>query len=268
MINSRNSALIVAVMLASGVMAHAQNAQKQAKANPIDPEAMQALDKMGSFLRDQQSFTVRTTTQTDYVLDSGLKVRLPSHGELKVRRPDHLRADVMSDRKDRQFFFDGKTFTMYGPKLGYYATVDAPGHIDELADLLETKYGLQLPLVDLFRWGTDRSSADEITQAVDVGPTKIDGVDVEHYAFRQKGLDWQLWIQKGAQPLPRRVLLTTTDDPARPELQIDYAWDLNAKLDDSVFAFTPAKDSQKIALAEVTQTRGEAVRNARREARR
>ena len=259
--NPRNSALAIAVVLAAGATVQAQSENK------IDPKALQALVNMGSFLRTQQTFTVRTTMHTDYVLDSGLKVRLPSQGELRVRRPDHVRADLTSDRMERRFFYDGKTFTMYGPRLGYYATVDAPATIRELADTLETRYGLQLPLVDLFRWGTDESGADEITEAIDVGPTKIDGVEVEHYAFRQPGLDWQIWIQKGAQPLPRRVLLTTTDDPERPELQVDYAWDLGSRFDDSVFTFVPPKDSQQITLAELPQ-QGEATRSARRQPRR
>jgi hypothetical protein len=38
----------------------------------------------------------------------------------------------------------------------------------------------------------------------------------EHYAFRQEGLDWQIWIQ-GDYPLPRKFVIRTLTDDARPQ---------------------------------------------------
>jgi hypothetical protein len=238
-------------------------AKKQAKPPAIDPDAIAALEKMGAYLREQQRFTVRTNTETDYVLDNGQKVRLSSSGVVRARRPDHLRVDVVSDRKERQFYYDGKTFTIFSPRLGHYATVTAPATIAELADQLEERYGLALPMVDLFRWGTEQSPAAQITEASYVGATKLGGVETDHWAFRQPGLDWQIWIERGDKPLPRKLVLTTTDDRARPEHAIEMRWDVGASHEDSVFAFEPPKDAQKIALAEVKPQRVPASRAAR-----
>lgn len=230
----------------------------------IEPAAIEAIERMGAFLRDQQSFTVRTTAETDYVLDAGQTVRIPSKGEVRVRRPDHLRATVISDRKERQFFYDGKTFTMYGPRLGFYASVAAPPTIVELADSIEARHGLVLPMVDLFRWGTKESGLDALTSAVHVGTSTLDGVVTDHYAFRQPGLDWQIWIERGERPVPRKLVLTTTDDPARPEYTVEMAWELGTRHADATFAFVPPKDSQRIALAEIAPAPGETARTARR----
>jgi hypothetical protein len=268
----RAISIIVTVGLAFATTAEAQpaasaadKAAKQPEKTPaIDPNALAALDKMGAFLREQQSFTVGTNTETDYVLDDGQKVRLSSRGDLRVRRPDHLRAHVVSDRKERQFYYDGKTFTIFSPRIGHYASVPAPPTIVELADQLEARYGLMLPMVDLFRWGTDDSAVKQITQASYVGTTKLDGVVTDHWAFRQPGLDWQIWIERGDKPVPRKLVLTTTDDPARPEHAIEMTWNLGSRHEDSVFAFEPPKGAQKIALAEVTTQRAPTARRARR----
>jgi len=236
----------------------------------IDQRAVDALARMGAFLRDQQSFTVRMTTDTDYVLDDGQKVRLGATGEVRVRRPDKLRADVVSPRKQRSFYYDGCNFTVFGPRTGMYATVPGEKTILGTADMLQDRYGLELPMVDLFRWGTNESGADELTSAIDVGPALIDGVETEQYAFRQPGLDWQIWIQRGEKPLPRKVVLTTTDDRARPERAIELTWELGVVHPDSDFAFTPPPSSQKITLAEeshAVQT-SQRDRAARRPARR
>ena len=80
----------------------------------------------------------------------------------------------------------------------------------------------------------------------------IAGADTDQYAFRQPGLDWQIWIERGARPLPRKLVLTTTDDPARPEHAIEMTWDLKAKHDDSVFVFVPPKDAKKIQIVDLT----------------
>jgi hypothetical protein len=60
-------------------------------------------------------------------------------------------------------------------------------------------------------------------------------------------------------------VLTTTDDPARPEHAIEMTWDFGSKHEDSVFAFEPPKGAQKIALAEITTQRAPpTARRARR----
>jgi hypothetical protein len=253
------SVLCKSIIVAVFAVAATGNAQSTDKPKPtakvkkpaVDPEAIAALKRMGDFVRQQQSFTVRTRSETDFVLDNGQKVTRAGRGELRARRPDRLRTDVVSETKDRHFFYDGKTFTIFGKKVGYYATVPAPATIRETIDELEDRYGLELPLVDLFRVGTPESGVDEITEATFIGPTKIDGVDVDHYAFRQPGLDWQVWIERGNTPLPRKIVMTTTDDPARPEHAVELTWDLNAKHEDAVFVFVPPKDSIKIPLAEL-----------------
>lgn len=239
------------LLVSIGLVVAATAEGKPAKGDQIEPKALAALKTMGMFLRSQQSFTVETTTETDYDLDNGQTVRLQKHGDLHVRRPDHLRADVTSDRKDRQFFYDGKTFVMYAPKMGYYTKVAAPPTLNELANTLEDKYGLQLPMVDLFRWGTDQAPTDELTSARYVGPATVDGVQTDQYAFRQKGVDWQLWIERGDKPVPKKILLTTTDDPNRPQHSVEMSWQLGAKQPDSVFTFNPPKTAAQIELKQL-----------------
>ena len=259
--------LILTTLLATSAIATAEApkstsqpkaAEVTKKPPAIDPKAIDALKKMGGFLREQQNFSVRTKTETDMVLESGQKVRTTSNGELKVRRPDHLRADMMSTNKQRQFFYDGKTFTLFSPQTGFYSVVDAPPTILRLADLLEDRYGMELPLVDLFRWGSDEQGEEgfsKITSATFVGTTKIDGVDTDQYAFRQPGVDWQIWIERGDRPVPRKLLLTTTDDDAQPEHSVEMTWNLNSKTEDAAFAFVPPKDSAEIAMADVSSFR-------------
>ena len=111
---------------------------------------------------------------------------------------------------------------------------------------------IDLPLVDLFMWGAPESTeSQQITSAIDIGPGSVEGTTCEQYAFRQDGLDWQIWIQQGDYPLPRKLILTTTDDDARPRHSNVLTWNLAPSFNDAAFTFDPPKDAQRIAIAEI-----------------
>ena len=222
----------------------------------VDPAAVKRLEEMGKFLRAQRAFTVRADTATDEVLDTGQKVQIGATAELHVRRPDKMRVDLTSDRKARRLYYDGKTLTVYGPRTGYYATVAAPSSLRELVDFAHDEYGIQTPLADLFVWGTEEAPTKQLTSAILLGQARIDGVETDHYAFRQPGLDWQIWIERGRRPLPRKLVLTTTDDDRYPQHAVQMQWDLTPSNEDRVFTFKPPPGSARIAIARPARDAG------------
>jgi hypothetical protein len=219
----------------------------------IAPEATRALNSMGEYLRTLKSFQVKAVISRESVLLDGQKVQFDGTADLLVQRPNKLRLQTSSDRSERRFFYDGKTFTLFAPRTSYYASVDAPPTIGQLADTLETHFGIELPLVDLFRWGTKDGIDGQLTSANYIGPANIEGVTCEQYAFRQNGVDWQVWVQSGEFKLPRKVVITTTTDEARPQYSAVYTWNLAPSFDDAAFAFVPTKDAHKIILADATK---------------
>ena len=98
--------------------------------------------------------------------------------------------------------------------------------------------------------GGPRATTNEVTAASDYGPGVIDDVTCEHYAFRQPGLDWQVWVQLGDHPMPRKLVLTTTTDPARPQHTSVLKWNLAPSYDAAAFVFDPPPDAHKIVFAE------------------
>lgn len=214
----------------------------------IDPAAMQALARMGAYLRGLESFSVRADDTVDEVLDSGQKVQLTKTVELQVHRPNKLRADIETDRKAREIYYDGKTFTLVAPAVGYYASVPAPPTIREVLDQVESKFGIELPLVDLFYWGGEGDDSGAIHEAMSVGTSRIAGQLADHYAFRQADVDWQIWIAQGDTPLPLRYVITTKDVPGEPQFMANLTWDTTARPDAGIFTFTPTKDDHPIGI--------------------
>jgi hypothetical protein len=220
-----------------------------AAAGALQPEALQALQRMSNYLNTLKTFQITTRTSLDLVTTDGQLIQVNGGATYKVRRPDSFVIDVKTDVKDRTFIYDGKHFTVYAPELGYYATVAAPPTIRETLDRLYAKFGLALPLEDLFRWGDATDVGDEVLDSgFRVGPSTIDGVATDHYAFREGDIDWQIWIQRGEQPLPRKVVIIDRSDPAAPAYTAVLDWNLSPTFAADTFAFKPATGAKPVRL--------------------
>jgi hypothetical protein len=217
----------------------------------IDPDAIEALNKMGAYLRSLKAFQVDSEVTNDDVLDDGEIITDIRTNTLLAVSPNLLRAELKSDDKDVFLFYDGKNFTVYGKLLNYYASVPAPGTNAQLVDKVYNDYGIEIPLVDLFKWGTDNAAVGKITFALDVGPSTVQGITCEHYAFRQEGLDWQIWIQLGDYPLPRKFVIRTLTDDARPQHTSNLVWNLAPSYNEAAFAFDPPAGALRIPLKNI-----------------
>jgi hypothetical protein len=215
-----------------------------------DSAALAALPRMGAYLRTLKAFQLKADVVTEEVRTDGQKVQIIRSVDLVAKRPNRFFAEVTNDHQRRLFFYDGAKFTLYAPRSSYYATVAAPATIERLADDLQDKYAIELPLVDLFRWGTPAANLNAITSAVDLGPSAINGVTCEQYAFRQEGIDWQLWVQRGEAALPCRIVITTLTDDARPQHTATYSWNLAPSYDDNTFVFRTPMNAKRIPFAE------------------
>jgi len=248
--NRKNRWTQIAWAVAVALLAVPVLAQQSAPPPAVDPAAVAALNSMASYLRALKTFQVEAATSRDSVSDDAQLITRASLVNYVVRMPDKVLADVTSDRSERQFVYDGKTFTMLARRVGYYATIPAPPTLRELDDVLIEKYDIELPLADLFRWGSPKWNAADIKAATDIGPAEMLGTTCEQYTFRQEGVDWQIWIQLGDHPLPRKLVITTTTDEARPRYSATFTWNLAPSVNDAAFTFTPPKGATKIAFAE------------------
>jgi hypothetical protein len=110
---------------------------------------------------------------------------------------------------------------------------------------------MQIPLDDLFRFGTPAAQFDNIQSAMYAGQDFVDGHLCDHYAFRSDKVDWQIWITTGSKPLPRKIVITSRTDDSRPQSVQMLDWNLKPAFKDAVFKFTPPKGSTKIEIVPV-----------------
>jgi len=217
----------------------------------VEDGAVDALKEMSTYLASLNTAAITSQGSLDVVTNNGQRLQLDGAVNYKFRRPNGFVVDYKSDIKSRRFMYDGKTFTIYSPQLGFYSQVAAPPTNREVLDLIYDKFGIALPLEDLFRWA-DSDYASRIQQfqsAYEVGTATIDGVATDHYAFREEGVDWEVWIQQGDQPLPRKLVIVNRLDPAKPTFTSRLTWNVNPTFADSDFTFVPDANAKRIQSA-------------------
>ncbi|WP_132386268.1 DUF2092 domain-containing protein [Novosphingobium sp. PhB165] len=220
---------------------------------PIDPAAMAAVDKMSAALQALSSFHVRSDVTTEVVLVTGQKIQFGGTVDTFVRRPNAFRIIVAADTRSREMYYDGKTFTIFAPKLGYYADFAAPSTIGLTVDKAQTQFDIEIPLADLFTWSTDQKIRSRIQEAMIVRPEQVGGKQCMHYAFRQEHVDWQLWIDQGSQGLPCKIVITNKDDPTMPQYTALLTWDLTPLSPSENFTFVPPSGANRINIADVSK---------------
>jgi hypothetical protein len=233
--------------------AHAQTgapAPAQPSENLVDPASIEAIKNMGEHLQTLDRFQVSSEVTGEWVLADGQKLQRTAVAELDVDRPNRLHARMYSSRSERELIYDGNHATLYMPTPAqkFYSTVELAGSLGELIDGLEERYAVQVPLTDMFRWGTPAASFDKIESAMNAGQDYVGEDLCNHYAFRQADIDWQIWITTGSKPVPRKLVITDRLDEARPQSISVIEWQLEPAFEDAVFEFIPPVGAIQVEL--------------------
>jgi len=228
-------------------------ADGRAQSAVIEPKADQLLRKMSDYMGGLQQFSVQTENTLEVVLKSGEKIQFDNPADLSIRRPNKLRAQRKGDIVNQEFYYDGNTLTLYNPDQKCYATVNAPPTIDETIDFARTALDVFAPGGDLiYKNSYDILTEDVITGSY-VGTSVVWGIKCHHLAFRGNTVDWQIWIEDGNRPLPKKFIVTTKWMTGAPQFSVTIkGWNLSPNLTEDMFAFRVPKGAQKIDFINLT----------------
>jgi hypothetical protein len=244
---TRISVSVIALLaVALGGIAAARTGP-QAPSAAVEPKAEQTLKAMSAYLAGLRTFTFQVEEFFDDVHEDGLKVQLSNQRHIAVSRPDKLYGDNEGDTADSRFFYDGKTVTVLDRGHKTYATVKVPGTIDAMLDDLHERFGMEQPMADFILSNPYKAFMDHVQSGTYAGLHHVGKVKCHHLAFRQKVLDWQIWIETGAQPLPRKLVIRFKRQVDQPEyMAIIHRWDTSPKLTAETFRAEPPAGYRKV----------------------
>ena len=236
---SITAASMTILAVSAGQMARAQDAH----------DAPKILKAMSDYTAAQKSISATFDSDIEIITPDLQKIQFASSGQIKLNRPDKLRIRRTGGYADVELVYDGKTLSLYGNNAKSYVQADAAGTVDTVIDTLQAHTGAAMPGTDLLLTHSYDELMTDVIDAEHIGQGVVDGVECEHLAFRGVDTDWQIWIETGARPVPRKYVITSKTLAGAPQYTLRIKdWKTDPIADADAFAFKPPAGATKVNL--------------------
>jgi hypothetical protein len=236
-VNSGLRARVAALALTVGMVMVSPSARAQ-----TSEDAPRILKAMTDYVSAQKNISATYDADVEVITSQVQKLQFTSSGELTMGRPDKLRVTRSGGYSDLELVFNGATATVLEKHTNNYAQINAAGSVDQLVDRLRDDFQTAVPGADLLLARAYNEMMADVIEAKYIGHGVIDGVECDHLAFRNLDTDWQLWVERGLKPIPRKYVITSKATAAAPQYTLRIkSWTTDAPAGADAFAFkTPA----------------------------
>jgi hypothetical protein len=242
--------MVAAALFLAPLAAAQEPAPKPIPAPParsVEPRADQELKRMGEFLAGLPRFALEAEETFDELPDGQLKRQLTNVRRVALERPNHVAADATGDTLSRASWYDGRTVTVLDKEHNVDATIEAPATIDATLDKLADEYGVEQPMADFLFSDPYAVLMAGVTYGRYLGIHQAAGVACHHLAFSQETIEWQIWIDAGDKPLPRKLVISYVDEPGEPQYSVVIRrWNLDSKVPEGLFTFEAPEGAHKV----------------------
>lgn len=215
-------------------------------------DAGKILKAMSDYVTSQKNVSLTFDSSIEVITPDLQKIQFNSSGKLLLSRPNKLRASRTGGYTDVEFVFDGKTFTVADKANETFAQATSSNSVDQLVAKLRTEYAVEAPGADLLVSDLYKQMMTGVLDAKHIGRAVIDGVECEHLAFRNHDTDWQIWVEVGDKPIPRKYVITSKTVAGAPQYTLlvrDWKTDVSPGAD--AFAFKASAGAKKVAFKDL-----------------
>jgi hypothetical protein len=243
----RRTLLAKAVFRLAAVMAIAGAPATAAWAD--EGQAKTILKAMTDYVSRQENLSLKYDTDIEVVTPAVEKIQFSASGDVTMSRPNKFRISRAGGYADVELVSDGSTVTIYDRGGNRFAQVPGSGGFDEVVDRLRSDASLEIPGADLLLSKAYEELMAGVLEAKHIGRGVVDGVECEHLAFRNLDIDWQIWVEVGERPVPRKYVITSKAVGAAPQYTLRLRdWKTGVTPAPDVFAFKPPAGSSGVAI--------------------
>ena len=220
-------------------------------ASAAGDDAGQILKAMSDYLTSQKTISATYNSDIEVITPDLQKIQFNSSGTILMNRPDRIRATRIGGYSSVELVFDGKIFTLYGGNINRYLQLEAPGPLEKLIETLREQ-SIYMPGADLLVPEAYEKLMARVIDAKHIGRGVIGSFECDHLAFRTQDTDWQLWVQIGANPIPRKFVITSKAMGAAPQYTLLIEdWKTDLPTDATAFVFDKPVGASKLWPDEV-----------------
>lgn len=273
----RNACLWVYCLLVLGLFSLPVVAQEPPSPEPaaasddvrlLDARATERVRAMSDYLAKQKNFKFNVEIAYDVVEPDGEKTQLGRRSLVDVMRPNGLRVDAQGDRGWNQLsVYDGKYFLHFDRARNLYSRVEVPDSLDAFFDFLFKKYSVSPPLVDFLLQDVYGAMTEKARSGALLGDAFVAERACDHVAFSGEDLDWQLWIEKGDTPWPRKFVITYKDVDVRPQFMAVFRkWQTDVEFAPNQFEASPPSGATEVPLERFLDARAKSATESKDDA--
>ena len=215
----------------------------------VEPRADELVRKMSDLLVSSKAFALEAEEVYDEVPEDLPRIQLTSRRHVALRRPDRLAGTTAGDAVNRSVWYDGKAISVLDDAHNVYVRMDVPPTIDGAMDTALERTGMVIPLADFLYSDVYDRLMGSVQRGVYLGIHDVAGIPCHHLSFEQETIDWQLWIDAGLEPLPRKLVIAYKTEDEVPQYQVTIRkWNLSAQVPEETFQFQPPAGARKVEL--------------------
>ncbi len=212
-------------------------------------EAQSILKAMSDYISRQENLSLKYDADVEVVTPAVEKIQFSASGDVTMSRPNKFRISRTGGYADVELISDGSNVTIYDRGGNRFAQVPAAATFDEVVDRLRTEAPLELPGADLLLSKPYEELMSGVLEAKHIGRGVVEGVECEHLAFRNLDTDWQIWIETGERPVPRKYVITSKAVGAAPQYTLRLRdWKTGISPAPDAFAFKLPEGSSGVAI--------------------
>ena len=210
--------------------------------------AARHLHNLEDYLSGLTEFGFEATESFDEFTDSGLLVRYHNRRRIALRRPGKLISEAFGDTTNRKVWKSGNSVSILDQEHLAYATLSpVPESIEELLEFAAEQYGIIVPLSDILHRRVYETFTLGARTGAYLGLHTVNNFKCHHLAFEGDDLDWQLWIEAGAKPIPRKLVIRYKNVAGQPRYESEIVrWQESLALTDADFVFTAPPGAEEL----------------------
>jgi len=228
----------------------------------VEPRVEELVRQMSDRLAKATSLAVDAEEVYDEVPEDAPRRQLTCVRRVAMRRPGRLVGDASGDARNGSFWYDGQTFSALDREQNVWASGTVPPTVDGALDWVFDQTGTVVPLADFLYANPYERLMGDVQRGVYLGVHEAAGVPCHHLSFEQATIDWQLWIDAGPDPLPRKLVITYKAEDEVPQYSVTIRkWNLEANVPEALFQFTPPEGAKRIDVPTLAGAYGDQGRS-------
>ena len=233
-----------------------------AETTALDEKCAEMIKKMADYLEAQPEFSLAVEVADERLTISNEKIEIKRSGKAVIKRSNKMKMEATQGEERRELFYDGAQLTLVDTARNLYARAAVSGSNTVALDYAMDELDFTMPLADFIVDDLYKNFTTNVETSEYIGITTIEDVACHHLAFEQEEIDWQMWIEDGVTPLPKKLIITYKHLPLAPEFRVIFVtWDFTTEIPDETFIFVTPQGAEEVEFITIAEDEEEIKEN-------